>query len=150
MVEIITNSVDETIDCAGRFGRLLKGGEIIGLSGELGSGKTAFVKGIAFGLGYKGYVKSPTFTIVNQYHTDTLTLFHLDVYRLSSFEELLLIGFESIISEGAVMMIEWFDKFPELSQYQHISINLDYAGESSRKIRFNTNSSKFIQILNQI
>ncbi len=150
MVEIISNSVDETVNYGIRLSSQLGGGELIGLSGELGSGKTAFVKGIASGFGYRGYVKSPTFTVVNQYNTEKITLLHIDVYRLSSFEELLLIGFETFIRDDTIILIEWFDKFFELSQYKHIDIHLEYLGESGRKIIFNTNCDKYKSMLEHL
>ncbi len=135
MNELIVNSYDEMLSIAQDFSRRLNGGEIIGLSGELGTGKTAFVKGVAAGLGFQGYVKSPTFTIVNQYKTDRLTIFHFDIYRLSTYEELLLLGFESYTGRDSVILIEWFDRFDELKELADTKIYLEYLGENSRKLK---------------
>ncbi len=141
MNEIICNSAAETLLIGEKLSKSLKGGEIIGLGGELGTGKTVFVKGVMRGLGYNGYVKSPTFTIVNQYNTPELRVIHMDIYRLSSFEELKLIGFESYLSPDTILLIEWFDKFTELVEYPHIKIEFEYLNESVRRLRFHNNSS---------
>lgn len=135
MDEIITNSYEETLRVAGNFANSLKGGEIVGLSGELGSGKTAFVKGVMLGLGYNGYVKSPTFTLVNQYQTAEFNIFHFDIYRLNTFEELLLIGFESYSCGDSITLIEWFDKFEELVSLTNIRIYFEHIAENSRLIK---------------
>lgn len=135
MDEIITNSYEETLRVAGGFASSLRGGEIIGLSGELGGGKTAFVKGVMLGLGYNGYVKSPTFTLVNQYQTERFNIFHFDIYRLNTFEELSLMGLESYFCENSITLIEWFDKFEELISLTNIKIYFEYIAESSRLIK---------------
>lgn len=136
MSEIITNSLDETLNLGSKIARRLKGGEIFGLNGELGSGKTAFVRGVALGLNYKGYVKSPTFTIINQYNTDSLTLVHIDIYRISTYDELLLAGFESYLRNDTVIMIEWFSKLNELLSLPHIRVDFEYLEENRRRIVF--------------
>lgn len=137
MNEFISNSYEETLHLGEKIGKMLKGGEILGLCGGLGSGKTAFVKGIARGLGYSGYVKSPTFTIINQYNTQRLKLIHLDIYRLSSYDELLLAGFETCPKDNSVVVVEWFDKIPELATYPHIRVDFEYIDENKRRIRIN-------------
>ncbi len=139
MNEFLCKTYEETVSLGEEVSKTLRGREIFGLCGELGSGKTAFVKGVAKGLGYNGYVKSPTFTIINQYNAERLKLIHLDIYRLSSFEELLLTGFESYIKDDTVIIIEWFDKFPELSGIPHIRVDFEYIDETTRRIRFREN-----------
>ncbi len=150
MNEIICHSYEDTLRIGNKLGSLLKGKEIIGLIGELGSGKTAFVKGIASSIGYKGYVKSPTFTIINQYKTERINLIHLDIYRLNSFEELLLTGFESYFSDDSVIVIEWFDKFIELFKYPHIRIYFEYIDTNIRKLKVETDSREYINLIDQL
>ena len=150
MCELILNDYKETIALAERFSSLLKGGEIIGLCGELGSGKTAFVKGVMSGLGYRGYVKSPTFTIVNSYKTEHLVVHHFDIYRLSSFEELNLMGFETYSGGDTVIFIEWFDRFEELTRLRHIRVDFEYLDVTTRRILFSTDYPEYNDLIKKI
>ncbi|MCX7957748.1 MAG: tRNA (adenosine(37)-N6)-threonylcarbamoyltransferase complex ATPase subunit type 1 TsaE, partial [Deltaproteobacteria bacterium] len=90
------------------------------------------------------------FTIINQYNAEHLKLIHLDIYRLSTFEELILAGFESHLKNDSVIMIEWFDKFSELMEYPHIRIEFEYTDESVRRLKFSTGSDHYRKILKQI
>ncbi|MCX7943779.1 MAG: tRNA (adenosine(37)-N6)-threonylcarbamoyltransferase complex ATPase subunit type 1 TsaE [Deltaproteobacteria bacterium] len=150
MNEFLCYSVEDTLYLGKKIGSFLRGGEIFGLCGELGSGKTMFVKGVAIGLGYDGYVKSPTFTIINQYQTQHVSLIHIDIYRLTTFEELMLIGYESYLSEDYVVVIEWFDKFPELSKYPHMKIDFEYVDTSVRRLKFYSNFARYNELLKQL
>ncbi len=100
------SSYEETLKVAKEFASSLKGGEIICLSGDLGTGKTAFTQGIAQALGIKEYITSPTFTIINEYQ-GTIPLYHFDVYRISDYDELFEIGFEEYIEKYGIVVIEW-------------------------------------------
>jgi tRNA threonylcarbamoyladenosine biosynthesis protein TsaE len=99
------------------LGRELAGGllgrTVIGVSGDLGAGKTEFIKGIAEGLGSRDPVTSPTFNLVHEYRTGRLPLLHMDFYRLENEKELDEIGFDDYLSEPAVCAIEWADRFPD-------------------------------------
>ena len=106
-MEYISRSTEETENIAYEFAEKLTGGEIITLDGDLGAGKTAFTRGLAKGLGISDGVSSPTFTIVNEYRNGKIPLFHFDVYRLESSDEMYDIGWEDYLSEGAVIVIEW-------------------------------------------
>ncbi len=133
----ISTSPEETEKIAYEFAKTLKGGEIVTLDGDLGAGKTAFVRGLALGLGVKEIVSSPTFTIVNEYHSGKIPLFHFDVYRIGSSDEMYDIGWEDYISQGAVVVIEWSTLISDIFDGTQIPIqitkNLD-KGESYREI----------------
>lgn len=105
-----THSERETEALAQKLAGELKAGDVLALDGDLGAGKTAFTRGLAAGLGYRGRVQSPTFTIVNEYDGGRLTLFHFDLYRLTSPEELFDIGFEDYLDRGGVCCVEWSER----------------------------------------
>ena len=103
----ITNGEGETEDLGCRLGRVLGPGTVIAYTGDLGAGKTAFTRGLARGLDIPDRVTSPTFTIVNEYEGGRLPLFHFDMYRLGSSEELFDIGWEDYLARGGVCAVEW-------------------------------------------
>ena len=132
----ISNSPDETIEFGRKLGSQLKGGEIIGICGQLGSGKTHLIKGIAAGAGAKDCreVNSPTFVIVNEY-VGRLDIYHIDAYRLNSVSEFEMLGFDDFCYPGSVVLIEWADKIEAaLQAIDYIRIELEHSGESERKI----------------
>ena len=102
-----THSAAETEALGERLATRLTGGEVIAYTGDLGAGKTAFTRGLARGLGITDRVTSPTFTIVNEYEGGRLSLFHFDMYRLSSSDELYDIGWEDYLARGGVCAVEW-------------------------------------------
>ncbi|MBQ7118924.1 MAG: tRNA (adenosine(37)-N6)-threonylcarbamoyltransferase complex ATPase subunit type 1 TsaE [Oscillospiraceae bacterium] len=105
----ITKNERETESIGENFAKSLKPGCIVALRGEMGAGKTVFVRGVARGLGISGRVTSPTYTVVNEYNGE-MPLFHFDLYRLGSADELFEIGFDDYLSRGGVCLIEWFEK----------------------------------------
>jgi len=106
-MEYISNSVRETEELGAALAAGLEPGTVVAFTGDLGAGKTAFVRGMAAGLGVEGRVTSPTFTIVNEYEGGRLPLFHFDMYRLSGPEELFDIGWEDYLVRGGVCAVEW-------------------------------------------
>ena len=106
-MEYITNCEEETEALGARLGERLEPGAVIAFTGDLGAGKTAFTRGLARGLGIAGRVTSPTFTIVNEYEGGRLPLFHFDMYRLNSSDELFDIGWEDYLARGGVCAVEW-------------------------------------------
>lgn len=92
----------------------LQGGDVVALCGQLGAGKTQATKGIVAGLGSSAAVTSPTFTLVHEYSDGRLPIFHFDFYRMDSAQEVLTVGWDDILDEPGVVIIEWADLFPEL------------------------------------
>ena len=118
------------------WGRVARHGLVIALSGELGAGKTQFVKGIARGLGIVARVHSPTFTLVNEYAGGRLRLFHLDLYRLESREQILSAGLEDFFQPDGVAVVEWAERIADcglrIADLKKVGIGI--VGETERKI----------------
>lgn len=130
----LSNSSTDTIDFAARLSRKLKGGEVVLLHGELGAGKTHFVKGIALGLGIKDEVTSPTFALHNRY-CGSLILNHFDFYRLDSGEEALQLGLVEFFHEkNAVCFIEWAENVEEIIPKDALKVFIVITGDDARKI----------------
>lgn len=136
-IEFITDSASKTIELGRKIGQQLKGGEIIGLTGNLGAGKTHLVKGLASGVGAENAekgVNSPTFVLVNEY-LGQLDIYHIDAYRLNCQAEFETIGFDDFCYPGSVVVIEWADKVESaLLGMDIISIKLSHQGGDKRKI----------------
>ena len=111
MATCISHSPAETAALGERWGRAAGNGLVIGLSGDLGAGKTQFVKGVARGLGIAARVHSPTFALVNIYSSGRLTLFHLDLYRLDTREQMAAAGLEEYLKPAGVTVIEWAERW---------------------------------------
>lgn len=114
MASTISHSPAETFELGRLAATELRGGEVFALVGELGSGKTHFVKGLAAGLGYRDEVTSPTFTLVHEHLGGRFPLYHFDFYRLATAEETLRLGFDDYLEGNGILAIEWADKFPGL------------------------------------
>jgi tRNA threonylcarbamoyladenosine biosynthesis protein TsaE len=129
-----TASPEETHELGARLGRVVVGGDVIALGGELGAGKTAFVQGLARGLEVRSArVASPSFTIVNE-HAGRVPLFHVDLYRIGDAGELEEIGFRDYFGRGGVVAIEWFDRAPELLPADRLEIRIVSLGPSARRL----------------
>ena len=115
-MQFLTHSPEETEALGEALGRRLRGGEIVAYYGGLGAGKTAFTRGLARGLDISARVTSPTYTIVNEYTGGRLPLFHFDMYRLGSAEELFDIGWEDYLSRGGVCAVEWSENVEDALQ----------------------------------
>jgi len=137
-VVIQTSDEGETRALAARLGAGFVGGEIVGLRGDLGAGKTVFVQGLARGLGSDDPVTSPTFVIVHQYH-GRLTLFHVDLYRLEG-EQVEGLGLDELIAPDTVVAVEWSDRLPaRLRRRLWLEIAMEFGGrEHERKLRIST------------
>ncbi len=144
MQEYITNNEAETIALGEKLAGLLKSGDILAVTGDLGSGKTALVKGIARGLSIKDYITSPTFTLVHSYTGPAATLHHFDVYRLSGEDELFDIGFEEYLYGGDICVIEWADRIRPMlpSHTKWIHLERTQNGTNERKIIYREAEAK--------
>jgi len=137
ILEILSDSVERTIEIGKELGRGFKGGEVVCLEGALGSGKTHLVKGIAAGVGVDDYnsVNSPTFVLVNEYY-GRLDVYHIDAYRIESISEFEMLGFNDFIGPGSVVLVEWADKVARaMDGVDCIKIEMQHAGQSKRLIR---------------
>ena len=132
-MEFITNSPQETENLGAALGRILKPGTILAYRGDLGAGKTAFTRGLASGLGYKEPVTSPTYTIVNEYLGGRLPLFHFDMYRLGSSDDLWDIGWEDYLERGGVCAVEWSENVDDAME-NAVYVTIHKTGEESRRI----------------
>ena len=130
----ITNTPEETEALGARLARALEPGAVVAFTGDLGAGKTAFVRGLARGLGVQDRVTSPTFTIVNEYEGGRLPLFHFDLYRLSCADELFDIGWEDYLARGGVCAVEWSERMEELLEPGTIRVDLRRGEDESRRV----------------
>ena len=134
MQTYISRSEEETEAIGEKFAAHLAGGAVVAMYGDLGAGKTAFVRGMARGMGLACRVSSPTFTIVNEYLGGRLPLFHFDMYRLSSADDLFDIGWEDYLARGAVCAVEWSEKVEDAFFGDEIVVRIDKLGDNERRI----------------
>lgn len=132
---IISTSEQETLNLAEKIAKLIEPGNVISISGELGTGKTCFVKGLAKGMGISQIITSPSFIILKIYH-NKIPLYHFDVYRLDKLFQLEDIGFNQFQYGDGVTVIEWGNKMKELLSFDHLQVNFYYYENKKRKIKF--------------
>ena len=130
---IRSTSEAETEAAGAELAKTLPDGAVVALYGDLGAGKTAFVRGMARGLGIDARVSSPTFTIVNEY-LGARELYHFDMYRLASSEELFGIGWEDYLSRGGVCAVEWSANVPDAFEGDEVTVRSETTGDSERRI----------------
>ena len=129
----LTNAPEETEAVGAALAQKLNSGTVIAYRGDLGAGKTAFTRGLARGLGYTGLVTSPTYTIVQEYLGGRLPLFHFDMYRLSSSDDLWDIGWEDYLDRGGICAVEWSENVEDAME-NAIFVTIEKTGEQSRRI----------------
>ena len=132
-MEYLSHSPEETEHIGEMLGRRLRPGTVVAYRGGLGMGKTAFTRGLARGLGCAGRVTSPTFTIVNEYDGAT-PLFHFDMYRLGSSDELFDIGWEDYLARGGVCAVEWSENVADALERDTVRVDIRRGGEDSRRV----------------
>jgi len=138
-IRITTNSAVETIELGQKIGHALKGGEVIALIGNLGTGKTHLIKGISLGLQAddSDQVSSPTFVLVNEYfgREGLIHIYHIDAYRMESVAEFQALGFDEYCRPDSVVLVEWADKvMPALNDYDCITVRLGHISANQRRI----------------
>ena len=133
MQTFISRSERETELIGEKFASGLNDGTVVAMYGELGAGKTAFVRGMARGMGIDARVSSPTFTIVNEYEGDR-TLIHFDMYRLGSADELFDIGWEDYLKRSAVLVVEWSENISDAYYGDEIVLRIEKLGDNERRI----------------
>ena len=132
-MEMITHSPEETEAVGAALAKILPAGTVIAYEGDLGAGKTAFTRGLARGLGYHEPVTSPTYTIVHEYLGGRLPLFHFDMYRLASAEDLWDIGWEDYLDRGGICAVEWSENVRDALE-DPVTVRIEKLGEDSRQI----------------
>ena len=141
MATFISHSPADTEALGEKFGRAAQRGQIIALSGDLGAGKTQFVRGVARGLEIPARVHSPTFTLVNEYGGGRLKLFHLDLYRLETVAQIVSAGIEEFLQPDGVSVIEWAERLGDgrwkmEDGKKFMRVNIEIVSESARKITY--------------
>jgi len=132
-MQYLTNSPSETEAIGAALAAVLNPGTVIAYRGDLGAGKTAFTRGLAKGLGCRELVTSPTYTIVNEYLGGRMPLFHFDMYRLASSDDLWDIGWEDYLDRGGICAVEWSENVEDAMEGA-ICITIEKTGEESRRI----------------
>lgn len=142
-MKLISRCPEDTLRLGRIIGETLTRGDVIALVGELGTGKTTITQGIARGLGVpeKYYITSPTFTLINEY-PGRITLYHLDVYRLSGSDDLGDMGYEEYFFGDGVAVIEWAEKIKDILPDDVVSINLSYREGSEREVEISGTSKR--------
>ncbi|MBI1910330.1 MAG: tRNA (adenosine(37)-N6)-threonylcarbamoyltransferase complex ATPase subunit type 1 TsaE [Deltaproteobacteria bacterium] len=132
---LISHSPKETRQFAANLAKKMKPGTVLALIGDLGSGKTTFVQGLAEGLGIskKYYVNSPTFTLINEYE-GKIPLFHFDLYRLGSVKELADLGFEEYLEKNGIVVVEWAEKLPPAELQKMVVVRFSMLAGEKRQI----------------
>ena len=132
-MEFLTHAPEDTEALGAALGKILSPGTVLAYEGDLGAGKTAFTRGLARGLGCNEPVTSPTYTIVNEYLSGRLPLFHFDMYRLTSADDLWDIGWEDYLERGGVCAVEWSENVADAME-DAIRIRIEKLGDEERRI----------------
>jgi len=145
---VVTHSDPETRRWGTRLARLLCGGEIIGLIGELGAGKTCFVRGVAEGLevSKNAWIRSPSFTLINEYE-GRLPIYHIDLYRMGSREETEGLNLREYLYGDGVSLVEWFEHLPAEEADEYLELRIFHAGSNRRKLNFTAHGERYERII---
>lgn len=150
MLTCVTHSPEETAHLAGTIGKIIREGTVICLDGELGVGKTLFVRAIARTLGVESDVTSPTFNLMNIYDA-ACPIVHFDLYRITSEEELEDIGFyEYAEATEGIVLIEWAEKFPDAMPADHLSVRIEALNDEERQFTFVAKGKKSRALLEEL
>lgn len=134
-MQTISHSVEETEKAGAALAAALRPGDVVALIGEIGAGKTTFVRGLAQGLGvHASSVASPSFVLVRQYSAGRLPLFHADLFRLEGMPEAFSVGLEEFYDQGGVTLIEWGNKVPGVLPEEYLEIRFDVADPETRRL----------------
>ncbi len=145
---VVSKSSRQTMSWGKKLGRLVQGGEIIGLVGELGAGKTCFVRGFATGIGVseQAWVRSPTFTLINEY-SGRLPVYHIDLYRVGQREQQDGLNLREYLYGEGVSLIEWFEYLPADEVDEHLEIKIAHRGGAQRELTFVAHGERYEAIL---
>jgi tRNA threonylcarbamoyladenosine biosynthesis protein TsaE len=145
---VLTRSPRQTINWGVKLGKLLQGGEIIALIGELGTGKTCFVRGVTQGLDVSSdaWIRSPTFTLINEYH-GRLPVYHIDLYRVETRNQLEGLNLREYLYSDGVSLIEWFDHLPADEVDEYLELRIAYTGSAKRELNFTPHGERYQKII---
>ena len=148
---LYSKSPSETIRIGKTIGSSLQAGDVVALMGELGAGKTQFIKGLAqgIGVGKSAYVSSPSFTLINEYK-GKIPFYHIDLYRLEEEKEAEELGLEEYFYGEGITAIEWADRIPSLLPGELLRVNIHYTGKQTRSIELVAKGKRYLNLLNQI
>jgi tRNA threonylcarbamoyladenosine biosynthesis protein TsaE len=146
-----TKNTAETIRIGRDIGGLLRPGDVVALVGELGAGKTQFVKGLAegAGVGKSTYVSSPSFTLINEY-PGRVPFYHVDLFRLEQEKEAEELGLEDYFQGGGITAVEWADKIPSLLPKEMLLIHIAYTGKKTRSLEITGRGRRYLNLVDQI
>lgn len=145
-----SHSPEQTVRFGARLGELLRPGDVLGLSGELGAGKTTFVGGLTRGWGSSDQVTSPTFVLVNEYRRpDGLRLWHLDGYRLNSGQEALALGLDDLLAGDGLVVVEWPERIAEVLPAERLQVELGWVDHSRRSLRLGAAGERYFDVVEQ-
>ena len=133
-MELLSHSPEDTEDIGARLAEQLEPGAVVAFTGDLGAGKTAFTRGLARGLGIPDRITSPTFTIVNEYEGGRLPLFHFDMYRLGSADELFDIGWEDYLRRGGVCAVEWSENIADALEEDDVRVDIRRGASDQERV----------------
>ncbi len=147
-LHLTSTSEEDTLELGRQLGECLEPGQVVGLVGDLGAGKTCLARGVAAGLGVPAsvYVSSPTFTLVNEY-PGRIPLYHIDFYRLSDPRELVELGVEEYFGGDGACLVEWFDRFPAEMPPEHLEVRLIVQSELTRRLELTARGEKHARLL---
>lgn len=134
MKPLQSSSAEETVRFGRRFASSLRNGDVVALYGELGTGKTHFISGVCNGLGARGHVASPTFTLINEYPAERCTVVHIDLYRINSRPEVAALGVEEYFNEGNICLIEWAERMQEFLPDNTIMVRFAYGEKDDDRV----------------
>ncbi len=146
VLDVVSHSLAQTQRLGARLGELLRGGELLLLEGDLGTGKTSLTQGIAEGLGVQAVVSSPTFTLLKEYE-GRLSLYHFDLYRLEDMAELVDLGFEEYFESNGVCVVEWANKAEGFWPHDHLRVRLKMVSETKRGLVLSGQGGRYIDLL---
>ena len=146
-----TRNTSGTIQIGKSIGSLLLPGDVVALVGELGTGKTQFIKGLAVGVGIgkPTYISSPSFTLINEYK-GKIPFYHIDLFRLRAEKEAEDLGLEEYFQSGGITAIEWADRIPSLLPREMLWIQISYTGENTRSIEILGRGKQYEELINRL
>lgn len=142
-VDLVSHSAEQTRRLGGRLGELMQGGEVICLTGDLGTGKTCLVQGMGAGLGVVDRITSPTFTLINEYTGGRLALYHVDLYRIVDAKAALAFGLDDYLYGEGVCAIEWAERVREVWPEERLLVSLRHIDETKRGVTLSANGPRY-------